>query len=302
MRSITAAIEFGTSKIICVIGRARSMGRFEVLGSGEARYDGIKSGRWRRPSNVEEAVAKALYNAEKKARKRVKEAYIGVPGVFCKVVCQNAGTTVKSGVVTKQDVGDVIAAAGDFYQDPRFALAVTQPVFFMLDDNHHYIDVIGSKSGELSGVISFVMVAKRFVEDTGVMLGNLNVKPISYIPEMLAESMFLIPAQERDCSAVLLNVGFYDTNITVVYGDAIVYNKTIHAGGMQIASDLSIVLNMDVDLAEQIKKRFSFGLENTGTKLYDYAKPRAGRIERFSHAMVSEVIEARVEHFVQAYL
>ena len=70
MRNITAAIEFGTSKIVCVIGREKSVGRFEVLGSGESKYEGFRQGRWVRPSNVEEAAAKALMIAEKKARKK----------------------------------------------------------------------------------------------------------------------------------------------------------------------------------------------------------------------------------------
>ena len=64
---------------------------------------------------------------------------------------------------------------------------------------------------------------------------------------------------------------------------------------MHIASDLSIVMNMDVEAAEQIKKRFSFGLENNGTKLYDYAKLKNGRLQKYSHATISEVIDARVE-------
>jgi cell division protein FtsA len=124
---------------------------------------------------------------------------------------------------------------------------------------------------------------------------HLGVKLRSFIPEVLAESLFLVPTEERDCSAVLLDVGYFDTNVTVVYGDAIVYNKTVHAGGMHIANDLSIVMNMDAEAAEQIKKRFSFGLENNGTKLYDYAKLKSGRLEKYSHATISEVIDARVE-------
>jgi cell division protein FtsA len=102
--------------------------------------------------------------------------------------------------------------------------------------------------------------------------------------------------EERDASAVLLDIGFYDTNVTVVYGDAIVYNKTIHAGGMHIANDLSLVMNVVIDTAEQIKKQYSFGLENSGTKLYDYARPKDGKVERFSHSLVSEIVDARAEH------
>ncbi|MDD5017100.1 MAG: cell division FtsA domain-containing protein [Eubacteriales bacterium] len=299
MRNMTAAIEFGTSKVICVIGRAKSIGRFEVLGSGVAKYEGIKNGRWVKPSNVEDAVAKALDIAERKVRKRVKEAYIGVPGVFCKVICQDGYVAVRHEHVTSEDIEKLIDDAGDFYVDPKYTIVTSTPVYFLLDDGNHYIDVIGSKSTGIRGRVSFVLVRKQFIDDVTAALGELGVKAKAFIPEVLAESLFLVPTEERDCSAVLLNVGYFDTNVTVVYGDAIVYNKTIHAGGMHIANDLSIVMNMDVDSAEQIKKRYSFGLENAGTKLYDYAKIKTGKLEKYNHSMVSEVIDARAEHLCQ---
>jgi cell division protein FtsA len=295
MKNVTAAIEFGTSKVICVIGREKSMGRFEVLGAGEAKYEGIKNGRWLKPSNVEEAVAKALELAERKAKKRIKELFVGVPGVFTKVVCQQGYAKVADKRVAQSDIERLVEDAEKGYDDSLYTVVNSTPVYFVLEDGHHYIDVIDAEASELHGVVSLVFAKNEFIEDATTLLQNLNVKVTAFIPEVLAESLFLVPTEERDCSAVLLNMGYYDTNVTVVYGDAIVYNKTIHAGGMHIANDLSIVLNMDVDTAEQIKKRYSFGLENTGTKLYDYAK-QSGRLERYSHALVSEVIDARVEH------
>lgn len=296
MKNTTAAIEFGTSKIICVIGQTRSIGRFEVLGTGITRYEGLKNGRWIKPSNVEEAVAKAIYIAEKKARRRVKEANVGLPGVFSRVVCQDGYTEVKTGVITPQDVDNLISDANQFSDDPRYTLVSAMPVYFSPDEAGPSIDVVGSKAAELYGKVSFVFANRQFMQDAEAYMEHLGVKIKAFIPELLAESLFLVPPEERDASAVLLNVGFYDTNVTVVYGDAIVYNKTIPAGGMQIANDLSIVMNIDVDTAEQIKKRYSFGLENTGAKYYDYAKQKSGRVEKFSHALVADVIEARVEH------
>ena len=296
MKNTTAAIEFGTSKIICVIGQTRSIGRFEILGSGIARYEGIKNGRWIKPSNVEEAIAKAIYIAEKKAKRRVKEACVGVPGVFSRVVCQDGLVRVKTGVITSQDVEDLVGDANQFSDDPRYTMISSAPVYFSPDEAGPCIDVIGSSAAELFGKISFVFANRQFTQDAEAYLESLGVKVKAFIPELLAESLFLVPAEERDASAVLLNVGYYDTNVTVVYGDAIVYNKTIPVGGMQIANDLSIVMNVDVDAAEQIKKRYSFGLENTGAKYYDYAKQKSGRLEKFSHALVAEVIEARAEH------
>ena len=296
MKNTAAAIEFGTSKIICVIGQARSIGRFEVLGSGIARYEGIKGGRWVKPSGVEEAVAKAIYLAEKRAKRRIKDIYVGVPGASTRVVCQDGYTSVKTGQITAQDVEALIGDANLFSDDPRFEMVSATPVYFSLDGAGPNIDVIGSPAAELSGKVSFIFAGRQYIEDAADILENLGVRVKGYIPETLAESLFLVPVEERDASAVLLNVGYYDTNVTVVYGDAIVYNKTIPAGGMQLANDLALVMNVDVDTAEQIKKRYCFGLENTGSKEYDYAKQKSGRMERFSHALIAEIIDARVEH------
>jgi len=299
VKNVTAAIEFGTSKIMCVIGREKSIGRFEVLGAGEAKYEGIKNGRWLNPSNVEEAVAKAISIAERKAKKRVREAYVGVPGGFSKVICCEGCVKIPSGRVTEKDIENMIDQAERSIDDIRYTIVTSTPVYFVLEDGHHYIDVVGAPARELKGLISFVFASNEFIQLATDVMERLGVKLRAFIPEVLAESLFLVPVEERDCSAVLLDVGYFDTNVTVVYGDAIVYNKTVHAGGMHIANDLSIVMNMDLNTAEQIKKRFSFGLENNGTKLYDYAKLKDGRLEKYNHAMIAEVIDARVEHLCE---
>jgi cell division protein FtsA len=299
VKNVTAAIEFGTSKIMCVIGREKSIGRFEVLGAGEAKYEGIKNGRWLNPSNVEEAVAKAISIAERKAKKRVREPYVGVPGGFSKVICCEGYTKIPSGRVTEKDIENMIDHAERSIDDIRYTIVTSTPVYFVLEDGHHYIDVVGASARELKGLISFVFASNEFIQLVTDVMERLGVKLRSFIPEVLAESLFLVPVEERDFSAVLLDVGYFDTNVTVVYGDAIVYNKTVHAGGMHIANDLSIVMNMDLNTAEQIKKRFSFGLENNGTKLYDYAKLKDGRLEKYNHAMIAEVIDARVEQLCE---
>jgi len=52
-------------------------------------------------------------------------------------------------------------------------------------------------------------------EETAGLLKRFGIEVKAFIPEMLAESLFLVPTHERDNSAVLLNIGFYDTNVTV---------------------------------------------------------------------------------------
>ena len=77
MKNISAAIEFGTSKIICVIGRQKSNGSFEVLGSGMAPYEGIKKKNWINPAGVPAALMRAVEKAEKTIQGSVEKCKRG---------------------------------------------------------------------------------------------------------------------------------------------------------------------------------------------------------------------------------
>ena len=83
MKSMAAAIEFGTSKIVTLVGEGNGSGPAQLLGFGVVPYDGYSDGHWNASDEeVEQAIMKSVREAELSSGREIKEIYVGVPGDF----------------------------------------------------------------------------------------------------------------------------------------------------------------------------------------------------------------------------
>lgn len=79
MKTVAAAIEFGTSKITTLIAENSGYNRCDIIGSGTVPYAGYTGGVWNEPERLREAVEASIHAAEVEAKRSVKEIYVGVP-------------------------------------------------------------------------------------------------------------------------------------------------------------------------------------------------------------------------------
>ena len=73
MKSVAAAIEFGTSKIVTLVGEGTGEGPAQLLGFGVVPYDGYSDGHWNASDeDVEQAILKSVREAELSSGKEIK--------------------------------------------------------------------------------------------------------------------------------------------------------------------------------------------------------------------------------------
>ena len=75
-------LEFGTSKVICAVGRKRPRGRFEVVSFSTVSYPGIKKGQWRSLDSIPAVLKKAVSEATAQIKRPVETVYIGIPACY----------------------------------------------------------------------------------------------------------------------------------------------------------------------------------------------------------------------------
>lgn len=92
MARVKSVVEFGTSKIICMIENRRGP-EAGLPGSSCVRYDGMRKGRFARMGNMAELVDQVVSGAEEKMRAQIRGAYVGVPGCFTRVLVKE-GTSI----------------------------------------------------------------------------------------------------------------------------------------------------------------------------------------------------------------
>ena len=122
------------------------------------------------------------------------------------------------------------------------------------------------------------------------MLKELGVEVRGFFSTSVGEAMQMIPFEERDHTAILVDVGYLSTEVMAVEGDALIWQKVLPVGGAHITLDLTYGLEKPFDMCEKIKRAYTFNApKNTQIEV----QGENGQMESFSGEQVSMIIHAR---------
>lgn len=298
MKTMAAAIDFGTSKVVTLVAESGGYHRCDIIGAGQVPYDGYTDGYWNTPEKVSEAIQASIQEAENQSHRRITEIHVGVPGEFCRVYVIES-TLQLQGVdphVTPADVDRIFAIADENLQPVRGIIIHRSPAWFTVDDGKKTMEPVGMKGSTLKTLVSFVVADEFFLNDINRRMQALSVEVAGFFSLPMGESLLFLPPEDRDRTAVLLDVGYLNTEIMAVEGDALVYHKVIPIGGAHITVDLTYGLEVPMAVAEQIKRNYIFGMpggDNIEAMLDN------GRTESFERDAVARVLEPRVDEIAE---
>lgn len=291
MKSTAAAIEFGTSKIVTLVGEGSGASPAQLLGFGVEAYDGYSDGHWNAPDeDVDQAILRCVHEAELSSGREIKEVYVGVPGDFIRVeeneVAINFETEKR---ITPEDVDELMAKALDYVSRSGWVVIHRSPAWFRVDERHT-MEPVGTRGSSMRCMASFIVADPTFLEDIQARLEAQSIHINGYLSPSLGQALMLVPPEERDRMAVLIDVGYLSTEVMFVQGDAIVYQRQIPVGGGHITADVAYGLSLTMAMAEDVKRKYAFGggqdaLIVTDPDGYDVSLPKE---------QVSAVLEPRV--------
>ena len=90
MRQTAAAIDIGTSKVVCMIAEKGVYDGFNLLGISVNEYAGYDRSGWLEPRELKYTISSVLREAEKQAGRRLRRVHVGVPGDFTEVILKKA--------------------------------------------------------------------------------------------------------------------------------------------------------------------------------------------------------------------
>lgn len=97
---------------------------------------------------------------------------------------------------------------------------------------------------------------------------------------------------------MLLDIGYLDSEVMVMEGDALIYHDYIDVGGGHIAADLTEGLDISLAAAEKIKRDFVYGIATPDTS-YEAPAADGGKPQVFERDAVAAVIEPRVDEIAE---
>ena len=299
MRSTVTVVDFGTSKIIALIAEVSSRQRCDIVGAGIAAYDGYADARWNNPGDVNSALDNAIKTAEEQARSSVRDVYCGVPGQFSKVYTVEVRLELQGADphVTNKDIEALFDLADQEMRDIPGVPIHRSPAWFVVDDGKKTLEPLNLHGNEFRAMISYVKADQFFIADVSERLRALGKVPFGFFSTPMGEAILYISDEERDRTALLIDIGYLDTEVMAVEGDTIIYHKVLPLGGGHMSADLAYGLDIPLDSAEQIKRSFIFGEQNAQSSFE--ITGANGATQSFKRAKVESVLMPRVDELCE---
>ena len=201
------------------------------------------------------AVLEAVSSLRKTYDGKINQVYVGVPAFFIRLATKwHSITFSKKRKITPNDVQTLfengmseLAASGKCIH--RSAM------YFSLGDATKYYraeEMYATPAASLSGGLSYYFVDETFERLVRETLQKLGITNVEFLPQSLAQALYLLPAKEREGYAFLLDVGFLNSSVSVVYGDGIVHEESFPCGVASILVSLMEHLGVDYETAEEI--------------------------------------------------
>ena len=288
-----AILDIGSSKVVCLSGSVLDKGGIVVHGAGVSGCEGYLGNTFPDKQSLHDAIIDAIQKAEQEARSRIRDIALTVPASFSKLVLSDMTMTLgdRARVVDPSDVDRLIELSFRKIGTPEgHVLMHSTPVFFLVDGISSAEVPQGIVTEEISGLIAHMFVEEDYIAMIQQALDDIGVEISMCISAALGEATMLIPETERVRPAVLIDVGYRQTDICVIENAALTGLSTIPMGGYQFASDLAFGLDVTQQSAEQAKRRFVFSLDY-GDKTEILRSETESK--RVANSTIAYIIEAR---------
>ena len=294
-KNLTTIIDFGSSKITILAGVGDVNKSFRLLSSVDSDYAGFSRGEFLDPNSLHEAIATALNVVESELQCKINNIYVGVPAEFCYVYDAMLTKTFNKKTKITPKIIDMLFLE-DKEENPYKTHTIINkaPLFYIINDENKTNDPVGLIATKLQARTSYILVDNNFKMIVSGILNSLGVKNYDFISNSLAESVYLIDEHRRNEGGIIVDCGHISTSVALVLGSGLKELKSFSLGGGFITSDLSRVLEISFEEAEELKRKAILTLKPSGIEAYELSSGR-----KFGIKNVNEIILARVDKIIE---
>ncbi len=298
-----AAIDIGSTKIVCLVAEVDTLGKTEVKGFGSAPPDGFRLGVVISLDKATDAVAKAIEQAEKMAQCRFNacSVWTGITGDHIKHLPGLGAVPVSRPTrgIQPRDIEDVIRQAQTIRLPNDEQILHVIPTQFIIDGQKGVRNPLGLFGIRLEVEALLIIGAVTAIENIYRVLERLEIKNRSLVLQSLATSFAVCDEEDKELGVAVIDIGGV-MDISIYREGEIRWTKVLPVGAANITKDVAIGLRTSYQQAETVKRDFGVALagmiERDEPLTIDDASGRGPK--QVSRRLLASIIEPRVEELL----
>lgn len=260
---LMVGIDIGSSKVAAVIGECSENSAgvpvLSIVGVGEYPTDGVRGGVIINIESTVNSIREAVKAAGEMADYEVESLCCGIGGSHVSGINSSGVAPVRgkrSGNAAETSENDMKAAC-----DSASAVALgademkigTVPLFYRIDGNLKVPNPENMLCSRLEAEVHIIKAGKTAVNNLTHTVSKAGFEVKATAPSSLAICKAVLTDDEKRSGILLIDLGADVTSVTVSVENAPYCTESVKIGGKYITSDISKVLRIPFDIAEEIK-------------------------------------------------
>ena len=294
-KPLVVGLDVGTSKIVAIVGETQPDGGVEVIGLGSHPSKGLRRGVVVDMTSTEQAIQRAVEEAELMAGCEIHSVYAGISGSHIRSLNSDGTVAIKDKEVSEGDVERVLDAARAVPVAADQKILHVLPQEYVIDNQDGIRQPIGMAGVRLEAHVHVVTAALSATQNITKCVQRCGLTVDELIMQPLAASQAVLNEDEKDLGVCVVDIGAGTTDIAVFTDGAIRHTACIPIAGDQVTNDIAVALRTPTQHAEDIKIRFACALEQLARRDETIQVPSAGdRTSRqLARQTLAQVVEAR---------
>ena len=296
---LVAVLDIGTSKTICLIGRAEP-GSVKVLGVAMRESQGMKLGTVTSLDQVEESIREVVSVAENHADARIQNVLVSVNCGAPRSITARTALNLEGSLVTDADLRNLLVDARNRCRQDDAELIQAEPISYAVDEARGVRDPSGMFCQRIGVSMHAVAVKPSPLQNLKLAVERSHLNVTASLFAAYASGLSTLTRDEMQLGATVIDMGGGVTSIAVFLEGALVHTDVVPMGGSNVTSDLARVLAAPVSAAERIKALYGAALGDIETGTDIVAVPQMGEdgdefAMRVPRSMLTRIIQPRLE-------
>lgn len=307
--ALVAALDIGSSKIACLIGRAEP-GSLKVLGAALRESNGIRSATVTSLDDAVDSISEAVAAAENHADTRIQNVVISVACGAPVSVGSRAAMALDGALVSDEHLHALLAEGRRRARLEDHETIQSAPTSYVVDEARGVRDPRGMFCQRIGVSMHAVAVKPSPLQNLKLAVERSHLSVAGTLFSAYASGLSTLTADELQLGATVIDMGGGVTSIAVFMEGQLVFADAVPYGGNHVTADLARMLGAPISAAERIKTLYAAALGDIETSTDMVAVPQTGEDSdefavRVPRSMLTRIVQPRLEEIfgqVQAKL
>ena len=307
-----ASVDLGTSKLAVCVARILDQD-VQVIYYKESPSEGIRYSYVNNPGKVENALRKALSQAQQELKIKIQQVIVGLPRYY---VRQESASANMERTEPDSQIGDeeVRALKSMALQEYPLTDSKNEVIYgavaqsFSTEDSLNELenDIVGMTAEELAGNFKVFIGSRRHSANIDNVFNSMGIAIAKkyFTPGITAKAV--LKEEQMENGVALIDIGAGVSSVTIFKGKIMRYYAAIPFGGNSLTGDIKSECNFSFALAENIKKAYGAcmpgKLSALGEKSIQVVDENEVPTAQVGVKYISEIITARMKEIIEALL